>query len=215
MKTCPSCKQTLTDTAKFCFFCGASLLDVAPETPAPVTDDIAPVPSEEPVEPVAATEPEPEPYAEPEPAPYAEPEPEPIRLPEADPAPEPEPIIPSKPEPAVPVTPVFVPEPTPVPEPAPAPAPVVAATDSRSLMTTVGYIFTWLLFHIPVIGLIFMIVWGCGKTKNISRKRFSLAFLIMRLICWIVVLAAAVFLLVCFSGVINGLWDAIRPILFA
>ena len=94
------------------------------------------------------------------------------------------------------------------------PDPVIVATDSHSLMTTAGYIFTMLLFHIPVIGLIFMIIWGCGKPKNISRKRFALAFLILRLICYIVILAAAVFVLICFSGVITSLWEAVKPILF-
>ena len=36
----------------------------------------------------------------------------------------------------------------------------------------------------------------------------------MRLLFYIVILAAAVFLLICFSGVINSLWEAIKPILF-
>ena len=67
-------------------------------------------------------------------------------------------------------------------------------------MSTAGYFFSTILFHIPLIGLIFMIVWGCGKTKNISLKRFSLACLIMRLIGYILILSATVFMLICFSG---------------
>ena len=208
MKTCPVCQQTLTDTAKFCYYCGASLLDPAPEPPVPpIADDPAPEIPSEPTETIPNIEPAPEhiPEITPEPEPVPEPEPEPV--------------------------PVIVPEPTPksdTPESpkeqprtqsaaAPAverkPESIVISTDSRSLMTTAGYFFTTILFHIPVIGLIFMIVWGCGKTKNISRKRFSLAFLIMRLICYIVLLSAAVFALICFSGIITALWEAVKPIL--
>ena len=212
MKTCPVCQKVLTDQAKFCFFCGASLLNAEPEPVAPeavdpvvpeepeATDPIAP----EVFEPAFAEAPvaEPEPVLDPAPEPAFVPDPEPVFTPEPEPAPEPEPT----------------PEPVPVAEPKPAEPepkqPIVLATDSRSLMTTVGYIFTTILFHIPLIGLVFMIVWGCGKTKNLSRKRFSLACLIMRLIGYIVVLAAAVFLLICFSGVFPALWAAVKPILF-
>ena len=210
MKTCPICHKVLTDQAKFCFFCGASLLNLEEEPAAPVAEpEQEPIREEEPTpaEPISAEEPLPtEPVSE-EPAPIEpvqeEPVPDPIQeetvafeepVQEAAPATEP---------------PVAEPAPAPVSQPAPAPKapagakpeqPIVLATDSRSLMTTVGYIFTTILFHIPVIGLIFMIVWGCGKTKNLSRKRFSLACLIMRLIGYIVLLSAAVFLLICFSG---------------
>ncbi|MBQ1565504.1 MAG: hypothetical protein IIZ82_05165 [Clostridia bacterium] len=207
MKTCPVCQKVLTDQAKFCYYCGASLLNdqpfapevAEPEEPAApeVFEPEAPVAPEvvEPEEPVEA-----EPVLPEEPAPVEETapvkEPAPVETPEPEPAPAPIP------------TPVKEPEPAPRPAPAPQPVktepeakqPIVLATDSRSLMTTAGYIFTTILFHIPVIGLIFMIVWGCGKTKNLSRKRFSLACLIMRLIGFIVLLCAAVFVLILFSG---------------
>lgn len=217
MKTCPVCQQALTDNAKFCYYCGASLLDLASETPVPGTEpDVSALSANE-VEPIAVPEfdSEPETFAAPESDPIPEPIPEPTPLPEPEPAPEPEPepdfadVPPSEPQ--------YIPEKPPV-EPTLVserkPDPVIVATDSHSLMTTAGYIFTMLLFHIPVIGLIFMIIWGCGKPKNISRKRFALAFLILRLICYIVVLAAAVFVLICFSGVITSLWEAVKPILF-
>lgn len=206
MKTCPVCEKVLTDQAKFCYFCGASLLDDAAE--------------------VIASPTEPEPNGAAEPFAAAEPAPEPETF---SPVPAEEPAIeePAAEEPHF-ETPVEAPvKEEPVPEPVePKPAadaaavaptsaePTVLATDSRSLMTTVAYFFTTLLFHVPVVGLVFMIVWGCGKTKNISLKRFSLAFLIMRLICYIIVLACTVFLLICFSGVIQSLYDAVVPILF-
>jgi len=237
MKTCPVCQKVVTDQAKFCFFCGASLLDAEVEPIVPTVDPEpesakAPIPetfesnafvmSES--EPAPEPVPEPEPVYMPEPAPISEPEPvfapepapmpepAPIYAPEPAPIPDPKQVYKPEPAPAPEPEPVHTPEPAPAPEPEPVhtpePAPVepkqeqpiIVSTDSRSLMTTPGYIFTTILFHIPVIGLIFMIVWGCGKTKNLSRKRFSLACLIMRLLGYIVVLSAAVFLLICFSG---------------
>ena len=204
MKTCPVCQKLVNDDTKFCYYCGASLLTPAPEPAAapepepivvPAPEEPAPEPIEEPIAEAPAFEPEPIP--EPEPEPIPEPEPEPIPEPEPEPIPEPEP----EPEPAPEPEPVKAPEPEPVKAPEPAPAPVKApepapeqktvvmnATDSRSLMSTAGYIFSTILFHIPVIGIIFLFVWGCGRPKNISLKRYALAWLIMRLLCVIFVL---------------------------
>ena len=39
MKTCPVCQKFVTDQAKFCYYCGASLLNVAPDAPAPANAD--------------------------------------------------------------------------------------------------------------------------------------------------------------------------------
>ena len=216
MKTCPVCQKLVNDETKFCYYCGASLLTPAAQ-PAP---EPAPMPEPEPIaapepepmpepEPVAAPEPAPAPIPEPVRAPEPQPEPEPVRAPE--PAPIPEPV--KAPEPAPIPEPVKAPEPAPVVIPTPAPEPekkevIVNATDSRSLMTTAGYIFTTILFHIPVIGLIFMFVWGCGRPKNLSRKRFALACLLMRLIAVILVLSIAVFLLICYSDKFPILTDA-------
>lgn len=222
MKTCPVCQKLVNDETKFCYYCGASLLtpaaQPAPEPEAAAAPEPEPIAAPEPApmpepEPVAAPEPEPmpepEPVAAPEPAPI--PIPEPIRAPE--PQPEPEPVAAPEPAPAPIPEPVRAPEPAPVAPPTPAPEPdkngvIVNATDSRSLMTTAGYIFTTILFHIPVIGLIFMFVWGCGRPKNLSRKRFALACLLMRLIGVILVLSIAVFLLICYSDKFPILTDA-------
>jgi len=258
MKTCPVCQKFVTDQAKFCYYCGASLLNVTPDAPAPeveqkpVEEIVAPVADavEEPVEkamaepaetveePVAEAIEEPvekaaeevvdapveaveepavfeEPVAVEEPAEVQEPiaveEPaaveEPITVEEPaaveEPAPE-EPVkAPVAEQPvAAPVPPVAAPV-SPVAAPV---QPVVNATDSRSLMTTAGYIFTTILFHVPIVGLIFMIVWGCGKPKNISRKRFSLAMLILRLLGVICFLLIAVFMLIVFSERIPAGW---------
>lgn len=208
MKTCPVCQKVLTDQAKFCFYCGASQLNAEAEPTDPAVE-----PDAESVEPANDGLTEPETTESPIPdQPEEEPIPVPESEPESDPEPEPveEPEHAAEPEPAAEPTPVPI-QPEPVqPEPIqPKPEqPIVLATDSRSLMTTPGYIFTTILFHIPLIGLLFMIIWGCGKTKNLSRKRFSLACLIMRLVGYIVVLSAAVFLLICFSGKFSILTEA-------
>ena len=218
MKTCPVCQKVLTDQAKFCYYCGASLLNAEADVvmPAgiseqPAVSDEAPVDFPEQLLPtVPETQPDSDVFVS---------APDPI-IPEPEPAPEP--VIPEpEPEPVF-ETPVYEApkQETPAAEPLATPVseskaePTVLATDSRSLMTTAGYIFTTLLFHVPLIGLIFMFIWGCGKTKNISLKRFSLAFLIIRLICYLLIVAATVFLVVSFSGVIQSLYDAVMPILF-
>ena len=197
MKTCPVCNKVVTDQAKFCFFCGASLLNAEAEPIIPAVE-----PEAEPFEAQTAELSEPETVVIPEPEPVYAPEPEPVYAPQPEPvyAPEPEPVFSAKAEPAPAPEPVPVAPVNPEPVEPKSEQPIIVSTDSRSLMTAPGYFFTTILFHIPVIGLIFMIIWGCGKTKNLSRKRFSLACLIMRLLGYILVLSAAVFLLICFSG---------------
>ena len=249
MKTCPVCQKFVTDQAKFCYYCGASLLNVAPDAPAPAPEVeqnpaeeiVAPLADavEEPVEPTAEgpVEPVEEPVAEAieefaAPVEEAVEEPAAEGIEEAAEEPVVEAIEEAVEEPA-PVEPVVEPVAAPIPEPVAAPVvtpvtpvsepviqkeapvqapvvqPVVNATDSRSLMTTAGYIFTTILFHIPIVGLIFMIVWGCGKPKNISRKRFSLAMLILRLLGVIAYLLFVVLMLIFFSEKIPGWYHSI------
>ena len=162
MKTCPVCQKLVNDETKFCYYCGASLLNQEAPAPEPVEEPVS-----EPVE-------------------------------EAAPA---QPVQ----EPEKPVVPVAAPVHAEVP-----PTTVVNATDSRSLMTTAGYIFSTILFHIPVIGIIFLFVWGCGRPKNISLKRYALAWLIMRLLCVVFLLSFAVFVLICYSDKFPILTDAFR-----
>lgn len=131
---------------------------------------------------VPAPEPTPEPAA-PE-APAKEPE-APVLEPEA---PIPQPVIPAAPAESAPVA---------------APAPIeAAATDPRNMLTTAQYFFLIILFHIPVIGLIFLFVWSLGRPKNVSLKRFSLAMLLIRLICMLLMLAMTVFSLLVMTNVI-------------
>ncbi len=211
MKTCPVCQKLVNDDTKFCYYCGASLLTPEPAAEEPAAEpepvEIVPEPVEAPVAEAPVPEPEPEPAEAPEPVVIPAPEPEPVKVPEPEPvkAPEPEPVKAPEPEP------VKAPEPEPVKAAEPEKTDVVVhATDSRSLMTTAGYIFSTILFHIPVIGIIFLFVWGCGRPKNISLKRYALAWLIMRLLCVVFLLSFAVFVLICYSDKFPILTDAFR-----
>lgn len=105
---------------------------------------------------------------------------------------------PVNPEP--PVAPVVTPPVAPV---APAEAaqteapaastPVVTQVPSkRQLLSTFQYVLLSLLYSLPVIGLIFLFIFGAGHPKNGSLKRFSAAQLILRLLFWIVLLALAI-----------------------
>lgn len=99
--------------------------------------------------------------------------------------------------PAAPVAPV---EPAEAPEPvAEVPAepaevstdmPVITQVPSRKqMLSTFQYIALSLLYALPVIGLVFLFVFGAGHPKNVSLKRFSAAMLVLRLVFWIVLLA--------------------------
>ena len=186
---CPNCGNELNDEAKFCVECGM-----------PITENAAPVSRcVEAAEPDAAAAPEDSaagtgfPAEEEKPVskePAAQAEPEKTDTPEKDRGAE---------EPAA----------LPPAESRKEPVTVVSGTDSRLLLTSAQYFFLILLFHIPVIGLIFMFVWGLGRPKNLSLKRFSLAVLILRLLGWLLMLLFTVALLLGVSGLIPGF--AIQP----
>lgn len=46
-------------------------------------------------------------------------------------------------------------------------------------ITPLGYIGYQLLFSIPIIGLIFLIVYACGGTRNINVKNYARSFILM------------------------------------
>ena len=77
-----------------------------------------------------------------------------------------------------------------VPEEAPADMPVITQVPSRKqMLSTFQYILLSLLYAVPVLGLVFLFIFGAGHPKNASLKRFSAAMLILRLLFWIVLLA--------------------------
>lgn len=134
-------------------------------------------------------------------APAEQEEPVPVETPNSEP--EPEPVTVETPEPVL----------SPAREEAPVAAPVVptftkepeSACDSRMLLTTAQYFFLTILFQIPIIGLVFLFVWGIGRPKNLSLKRFALAMLIMKLIGLVLSLIATILMLLAAVGVIPGI----------
>ena len=91
------------------------------------------------------------------------------------------------------VTPVPVTEPVTPEAPAAPDMPVVTQVPSRKqMLSTFQYLALGLLYGLPVIGLIFLFIFGAGHPKNGSLKRFSAAMLILRLLFWIVLLSLAI-----------------------
>ncbi len=89
----------------------------------------------------------------------------------------------------------------PVAEPVQPEAPVTPASDmpvitqvpsKKQMLSTFQYLALGLLYSLPVIGLIFLFIFGAGHPKNGSLKRFSAAMLILRLLFWIAVLTLAI-----------------------
>lgn len=95
-------------------------------------------------------------------------------------------------EPEAPTAPVIVAEQPKAAEEAPE-MPVVTQMPSRKqMLSTFQYLVLGLLYSLPVIGLVFLFIFGAGHPKNGSLKRFSAAMLILRLLFWIVLLALAI-----------------------
>ena len=93
-----------------------------------------------------------------------------------------------------PATPVVVPAATmdapATPAEAPQDMPVITQMPpKKQMLSTFQYVVLTMLYSIPVIGLVFLFIFGAGHPKNGSLKRFSAALLILRLVFWIAVLA--------------------------
>ena len=106
--------------------------------------------------------------------------------------------IPAEPvaaEPAAPVVAAAAPVAAPAEPVAEAPQDMPVITQmppKKQMLSTFQYVLLTMLYSIPVIGLIFLFVFGAGHPKNESLKRFSAALLILRLVFWIAVLALGV-----------------------
>lgn len=153
MKVCNTCGRHFQETINFCVFCGTELVNEPAAEPKPI-EIVAEEAQPEPVEFVAEE-------AQPEPVEFV-----------AETA-EPEPVELVAEQPAAPVS---------EEQPCRIVVQEKIVQDPRSLLTTGQYFFLSLLFAFPIIGWIFLFIWGCGKPKNISLKRFSLAFLLWKLI---------------------------------
>lgn len=153
MAYCIACGKQISDTAKFCPYCGGRQPETTP-APAPAPEPApAPAPAPEPAPaPAPISEPEQHPAPAPKPEPVADPvsapapKPEPVPAPDPVPAPAPEPASGPTPEPQ-PAAPASQPEanpapqsapgsqaaPQPAPGPQPAPAPIMAASQPTPL----------------------------------------------------------------------------------
>ncbi|WP_072414646.1 zinc-ribbon domain-containing protein [Collinsella phocaeensis] len=141
MAYCIACGKQISDTAKFCPYCGGRQPETTP-APAPAPEPApAPAPAPEPAPaPAPISEPEqhpapapkPEPVADPVPAPAPKPEPAPAPEPASGPTPEPQPAAPAAPA-ASASQPEANPAPQSAPGPQPAPAPIMVASQPTPL----------------------------------------------------------------------------------
>ena len=154
---------------KECPYCGSELNDDARFC----VECGKPLPAEVPAEDAI-----PEPICTSEPAEPAEPPAAPVES--AEPAEPAAPVVAPAAPAAAPVAPVAASEDAPV---------ITQVPSKKQLLSTFQYVVLKLLYGLPVIGLIFLFVFGAGHPKNGSLKRFSAAMLILRLLFWIVVLA--------------------------
>jgi len=113
------------------------------------------------------------------PAPVPVPVPEPISAPIPEPVPAPAPAYQPPPPPA----PVYAPPP-------PAPAPPAPATQKP--ISTIGYIGYFILYAIPVLGLIVSIMLSFGSGRDLNRRSLARAFFVIKLL----LLGAGIFLAV-------------------
>lgn len=172
MKRCPYCGSDLEDQAKFCVECGKLI----PEG-APIPQAAPAKPAAAPAAPAAAQA---SPQAAPQAARPAAPQAAPAAARPAAPQQQKAPVQ------AMPAAPQAVTE-------ASEDLPVITQMPPRNQMLSIfQYIALSLLYCLPVIGLVFLFLFGAGHPRNASLKRFSAAMLILRLLFWIVVLALAI-----------------------
>lgn len=193
MINCPFCGVELPDDTKFCTACGTKIEAVAPQTPAEPVEEAVEVATEveAPVEAVAS-EPISEPAAEPS-APTAN---ETYIEPTPAPAPIPAPVP-------------FVAPVQPTPQPTAQPTAQTAKADAPS-MKIGSWLLTFLLLIIPVVDIVMIILWACGKSKYKCKVAFARAFLIVSLALGILLAAGIIVLLILFRDNLNDIIDVFK-----
>ena len=189
MINCPFCGVELPDDTKFCTACGTKIEAVAPQTPAEPVEEAVEVSAEveAPVEAVAS-----EPVSEPAP----------------------EPSAPTANETYIEPTPASAPLPAPVPfvapvQPTPQPTAQTAKADAPS-MKIGSWLLTFLLLIIPVVDIVMLILWACGKSKYKCKVAFARAFLIVSLALGILLAAGIIVLLILFRDNLNDIIDVFK-----
>ncbi|HPF54894.1 MAG TPA: hypothetical protein PLM48_09710, partial [Clostridia bacterium] len=76
--------------------------------------------------------------------------------------------------------------------------PVATAPKAERVRTlsALQYFFLTLLYHVPVVGTVFLFVWGCGRPRNSSLHNYSLFVLILRLVAYVAILALVLAVLI-------------------
>ncbi len=108
------------------------------------------------------------------------------------------------------------PMPQSVPQPVPVSARPVASGEAAPKqgsayepISTGGYIGIFLLMGIPLVGLIFTIVWACGGCRKISKRNLSRAALILMLVGIIITAVCAVAGYIFTDMVIDALYNLV------
>lgn len=86
--------------------------------------------------------------------------------------------------------------------------PLINFRDKSQTLSTGQYFWSSVLFSIPILGLVFLFIWGCGEPKNGSLKRFSLAMLIARLLIWIIIVGAGIAFIILFRNKLDAIANA-------
>ena len=69
---------------------------------------------------------------------------------------------------------------------------------TKPKMSIGDYLLTFLVGGIPVIGIIFLVIWSCVPEKKEGRKKLSLAYLIWLIIAFIIF--ACIFIYLCYAA---------------
>lgn len=228
MKKCVSCGLDIEEGVRFCMHCGAPQpADAAPAAPAAPTvteTPVIPTVMETPAAPVTPAAPAEEAKAEtPEAKPAVQPtleQKEPVHAASAAPRTETvhfsAPQTPAQPahaqqpvhpqQTAQPQRPVFTPTPVPAVDPE-----RPAAKSRWALMGTWGTVGAMLLMSIPVVGLIFAIVWACGGCRKYAKRNLARAELILMAVGVLLAVAGALVLRFVFPEYLIGLYEILHP----
>jgi len=77
------------------------------------------------------------------------------------------------------------------------------ASESKGEISTLAFIGIFILFMIPVVGLVFAIVWACNGTSNKTLVNFSRASLVVMAVCAVIAVIAVIFLITVL-GLVGG-----------
>ena len=164
---CPKCSREISSEKNHCDFCGFTFqtpksesysmpMGAVPAYPAPAYEPAAPVQPAQPIPPAQPAAPAYEAPRSAYTAPYAQ---TPFQAP-------------SYSQSYAPQTPAYA-----APAYTPRPAPMMESQDNLSVGQYIGMM---LLGLVPLVGLIFYIIWACRKKGNPNRRRFAAAALILK-----------------------------------